>query len=80
MLRTGVVLGRAAGALAKLEPLFRNNAGGPAGSGEQMMSWIHETDWVRAVLFCLENKKISGPVNLTAPQPVSNRSKTATTP
>lgn len=73
LLRTGIVLGRSGGVLEKLEPLFRNNVGGPVGSGEQFMSWIHEKDWINAVLFCLENKNISGPVNLTAPQPVSNK-------
>ncbi|MEK6554772.1 MAG: TIGR01777 family oxidoreductase [Bdellovibrionota bacterium] len=73
ILRTGVVLGRASGVLGKMEPLYRNKVGGPIGSGEQFMSWIHERDWVRAVIHCLENKSLTGPVNLTAPQPVSNK-------
>jgi uncharacterized protein (TIGR01777 family) len=73
VLRTGIVLGRGDGVLKKMEPLYRNKVGGPIGSGEQFMSWIHEQDWVRAVIYCLENSKVAGPVNLTAPQPVSNK-------
>lgn len=73
LLRTGVVLGRGGGVVRELEPIFRNHVAGPIGSGEQVLSWIHELDWVRATRFCLENEKVSGPVNLVAMEPVTNR-------
>ena len=71
-IRTGIVLGQG-GALAKMLPAFRFGLGGPIASGEQMMSWIHVVDVVRAIVFILQNKDISGPCNLTAPIPVSNK-------
>jgi uncharacterized protein (TIGR01777 family) len=74
LLRTGIVLGRESGALSELEPLYKNWAGGPVGGGEQMMSWIHREDWIHATIYVLENSKITGPVNLVAPEPVSNKS------
>lgn len=70
-LRTGVVLSRRGGALAKMLPMFRLGLGGPLGSGRQVVSWIHESDEVAAVLACLENPLLEGPVNLTAPEPVT---------
>lgn len=73
LLRTGVVLGRSGGVVKELEPVFRNHVAGPIGTGEQILSWIHEQDWVRATLFCLENESVSGPVNFVAPEPVTNR-------
>lgn len=73
LLRTGIVLGRQQGALAELENLYQNKVGGPVGSGDQFMSWIHVEDWASAVMHCL-NEKIEGPVNLVAPEPVTNRS------
>lgn len=78
LLRTGVVLARSGGILSEFEPLYKNHLGGKVGSGAQHMSWIHVEDWVRAVLFCLEEKKIFGPVNLVAPEPVTNASFSAT--
>lgn len=77
LLRTSVVLARGFGFIQELEPLFRNWIGGRIGSGDQMISWIHIEDWVRAVLFCLENESIKGPVNLCSPEPVSNGSFSA---
>jgi uncharacterized protein len=74
LLRTGIVLGRDGGILKEIEPLYKNWVGGPLGAGEQIMSWIHINDWVNAVIFCLNNSKISGPVNLVSPEPVSNKS------
>jgi len=71
-LRLGVVIGRGAGALAKLVPLFRLGLGGRLGSGRQWMSWISLTDAVAAMLFALDSANLSGPVNLTAPHPVTN--------
>ncbi|HAH05312.1 MAG TPA: TIGR01777 family protein, partial [Elusimicrobia bacterium] len=67
-LRTGHVLGRDGGMLAKMMPPFQLFIGGPLGSGRQWLPWIHRHDEVEAILFCLENE-ISGPVNLCAPAP-----------
>ncbi|MCB0351734.1 MAG: TIGR01777 family oxidoreductase [Bdellovibrionales bacterium] len=74
LLRTGVVLGRNGGIIGELEPLFKMHVGGPVGYGEQHLSWIHIQDWVRAVLFCLENPSVTGAVNLVSPEPVTNAS------
>jgi uncharacterized protein (TIGR01777 family) len=81
-LRFGVVLGPGAGALAKMLPLFRLGLGGRLGSGQQWMSWIGLTDAVAAILFLLDadadtdtdaaTPTLAGPVNLTAPYPVTN--------
>jgi len=75
-LRFGVVLGPGAGALAKMLPLFRLGVGGRLGSGHQWMSWISLADAVAAVLFALGSNSaastLAGPVNLTAPAPVTN--------
>ncbi|HXR39362.1 MAG TPA: TIGR01777 family oxidoreductase [Terracidiphilus sp.] len=71
-LRFGVVIGPSAGALAKMLPLFRLGLGGRLGSGRQWMSWISLADAVSAVLFALDTPTLTGPVNLTAPQPVTN--------
>lgn len=70
-LRTGLVLDRAGGALAKMVPLFRVGLGGRMGSGRQWWSWIAVDDWVGAVRFLLDGD-VAGPVNLTGPQPVTN--------
>lgn len=72
LLRTGVVLDRSAGALPQLELPFRMFVGGPAGTGAQYMSWIHTDDWVEMVRWALGDVRVAGPVNLTAPAPVSN--------
>ena len=71
-LRTGIVLGKGGGALAKLLLPFRLGLGGPVGSGRQWMSWIGLTDWVAATRFLLTADGSSGPVNLVAPNPVPN--------
>jgi len=70
-LRTGVVLGDDGGALAKMLLPFRLFLGGPIGSGKQWFSWIHRDDAVGAVLFAMKYKDLSGPVNVTAPEPVT---------
>ncbi|MFZ5802444.1 MAG: TIGR01777 family oxidoreductase [Candidatus Omnitrophota bacterium] len=72
LLRTGLVLGRG-GLLARMVPAFRGFAGGPFGSGEQWMPWIHLTDEIGAALFLLKHGTASGPFNLTAPGPVTMR-------
>ena len=71
-LRSGVVLSRDGGALAKMLPLFKLGVGGRFGSGDQWMSWISITDEVRAITHLL-TADVEGPVNLTAPNPVTNR-------
>lgn len=73
LLRLGVVLSAEGGALAKMLPPFRMGAGGRMGDGRQWMSWISLEDAVEAVLFALENEGVSGPVNVVAPGPVTNR-------
>lgn len=71
LLRTGVVLEREGGALAKMEFPFRIFAGGPLGSGRQWFPWIHRDDLAGLILFAIENEKISGPLNGTAPEPAT---------
>jgi uncharacterized protein len=71
--RFGIVLGKRGGALAQALPLFRKGLGSVLGSGNQWFSWIHEQDLVNIFLFLLKQKGLSGPVNFTAPEPVTNR-------
>jgi uncharacterized protein (TIGR01777 family) len=71
-LRLGVVLGPGPGALAAMLPLFRLGLGGRLGNGRQWMSWISLPDAVAATLFVLRTPALAGPVNLTAPNPVTN--------
>jgi uncharacterized protein len=75
LLRTGIVLSTKGGALGKVLPLFRAGAGGRLGSGRQYLSWIARPDHIAAMRFLLE-ADVSGPVNLTAPNPVTNREYT----
>ena len=72
-LRTGIVLGKNGGALAKMLPAFRLGLGGPMGNGQQWMSWIHIDDLIGIILHVINNKDIEGPVNGTAPSPVTNK-------
>lgn len=69
--RTGLVLSKEGGVLEKMIPLFSLFIGSPLGSGNQWMSWIHRDDLVNLLLECVENDSYSGPVNGTAPQPVT---------
>lgn len=69
-LRTGVVLSKKGGALDKMVPPFKAFAGGPIGSGEQWLPWIHLDDEIAAILFCID-EDLEGPVNLTAPEPAT---------
>ena len=71
-MRTGIVLSKNGGALAKMLPPFKLGAGGRLGSGKQWMSWIHIKDMVGMILFALENNNVNGPINATAPNPVTN--------
>jgi hypothetical protein len=71
-LRSGIVLSPHGGVLGRLLPLFRLGLGGKLGSGRQIMSWIGLSDWVAAARFLLGRDGVTGPVNLTSPNPVSN--------
>jgi len=71
-LRSGIVLSPRGGILGRLLPLFRLGLGGRIGSGRQVMSWIALSEWVAAARFLLDRGDISGPVNMTAPHPVTN--------
>ena len=71
--RTGVVLSPHGGALAKMLPPFKAGVGGPVAGGRQYVPWIHLDDVVGALRHCVERADARGPVNLVAPQPVTNR-------
>ncbi|MDH6115829.1 uncharacterized protein (TIGR01777 family) [Kitasatospora sp. GAS204A] len=75
--RTGLVLTAAGGAGARLFPLFKLGLGGRLGSGEQYWSFISLTDQIAALRFLVENPELNGPVNLSAPEPVTNAELTA---
>lgn len=70
LLRTGIVLSPRGGALAKQLPLFRLGLGGRFGNGRQWQSWIDVDDEVRAIRHAIDSR-LEGPVNLTAPEPVT---------
>lgn len=70
-IRTGIVLSKGQGALAKMVPPFKMFVGGPLGSGKQYMPWIHIEDEIGLLLFLMDNEHASGPFNATAPNPVT---------
>lgn len=72
-LRTGIVLDARDGALTKMLLPFKMFVGGPVGSGKQYMSWIHNEDEVGLILFALDHAEVAGPLNATAPNPVTNK-------
>jgi uncharacterized protein (TIGR01777 family) len=72
-LRSGIVLSAHGGALARQLPLFRLGLGGRLGTGRQWLSWISLADEVGAILHGLDDTALRGPVNATAPTPVTNR-------
>jgi uncharacterized protein len=74
--RFGIVLGDKGGALDQMLPLFRKGLGSSLGSGSQWFSWIHQQDLSDILLFLMEQPKVSGPVNCTAPHPLRNRELT----
>lgn len=74
--RNGVVLDASEGALPQLAMPFRFFVGGRIASGRQGFSWIHIDDHIRVLRFLLDNQSVTGPVNVTAPEPVSNRELT----
>lgn len=72
-IRIGIVLEKDGGALQKMLPPFKFFAGGWLGSGNQWMSWIHRDDLVKLIEFSIVNERVSGALNGTAPQPVTNK-------
>jgi len=77
-IRTGIVLSPDGGALKKQLPLFKVGMGGKLGSGRQYQSWISIDDEVGGILHALQTESLAGPVNLTAPHPVTNLEFTKT--
>jgi uncharacterized protein len=71
--RTGVVLSESGGALEKMLPPFRLGVGGPVAGGRQYVPWVDLDDVIGAILYCLRTEAASGPVNVTAPEPVTNK-------
>lgn len=72
VVRTGIVLDPHGGALARMIVPFKAFVGGPLGSGRQYMSWIHRGDWLALLRWMITNDVASGPINATAPAPVTN--------
>jgi uncharacterized protein (TIGR01777 family) len=73
LLRTGIVLDSESGALAKMLLPFKLGLGGKIGNGEQIMSWIHLQDMVSAILHIIENETLTGAINVTSPNAVTNQ-------
>ncbi len=71
--RTGVVLERAGGALTQMMRPFQLFVGGPIGSGRQYISWIHRHDWIEMLRWIVQTPEVTGPINATSPEPVTNR-------
>jgi len=72
LIRTGLVLEKDGGALPRMLPPFKLGVGGPVGSGRQYWPWIHRADWVDLVRWTLATGTARGPINATAPNPVTN--------
>lgn len=77
-MRFGMILDKKAGALSKMLTPFKLGAGGKIGSGAQYWSWIALPDVLKAILFCLQNTELQGPVNFVAPDEVTNLQFTKT--
>ena len=77
LLRTGVVLSRDGGALPRMALPFQFFVGGRLGSGRQYVSWVHLKDWAEMVRWALNSNHVSGPLNVTSPNPVTNAEFTA---
>ena len=75
--RTGLVVARDGGAWARMFPLFRLGVGGKLGPGDQYWSWISLRDEIAALMFCMTNSSLSGPVNLTGPFAETNAEVTS---
>lgn len=72
-LRTGIVLGDGEGALSQMVPPFKMGLGGRIGSGKQWMPWIHIDDEIALIFHCIKRSDISGSVNGSSPNPVTNQ-------
>ncbi|CAN5164616.1 TIGR01777 family oxidoreductase [soil metagenome] len=72
-IRTGLILDPESGLLDQLLPIFKLGGGGPLAGGDQYMPWIHLDDEVAMILWALDDERISGPVNSSAPTPVTNK-------
>ena len=73
VVRTGIVLDAGGGALARMLPFFKAAVGGPIGSGRQYLPWIHLDDLIGIYLAAIDNESFQGPVNASAPEPVTNK-------
>jgi uncharacterized protein len=73
MMRTGVVLSESGGALGKMMTPFKLGVGGPVAGGKQYVPWVHIDDVVGALICALEDERLEGPFNLTAPEPATNK-------
>ncbi len=73
LLRTGIVLAKHGGALAKMLPAYQLGLGGKLGSGQQYFPWIHLNDMVKGILYLLNHQDLNGVFNFTAPNPVTNQ-------
>jgi uncharacterized protein (TIGR01777 family) len=71
--RTGVVLSEEGGALEKMLPFFKLGIGGPVAGGRQYVPWVHLEDVIGAMLLALDTQAASGPLNVTAPEPATNK-------
>jgi uncharacterized protein (TIGR01777 family) len=72
-IRTGLVLERSGGPLPEMMKPFKFFVGGPVGSGRQYVSWIHRLDWIEIVRWIVQTPTVAGPLNATAPHPITNR-------
>ncbi len=71
--RTGLVLSDEGGTLEKMLPFFKLGIGGPVAGGRQYMPWVHLDDVVGALVACIDDEGLNGPVNVTAPEPATNK-------
>jgi uncharacterized protein len=69
--RFGLVLGRGGGGIEKMARPFRMHVGGPIGSGQQMVSWVHIDDACGMILMAIDKPELAGPLNVTSPNPVN---------
>lgn len=76
IMRFGVIYAKEGGAMQKMLPPFKMGVGGRLGSGEQMVSWIHIDDLLRAIEFIMKTPEIRGSLNFTTPYPLSNNEQT----
>jgi uncharacterized protein len=78
LLRTGVVLDPSGGMLAKTLPVFKMGLGGNIGMGKRFFPWISLTDSVNVIIHCLKDNSLKGPINMTAPEIITNKKFTQT--